>query len=50
MFGCDSNITKPKDVFLAIFIERDAITWTIILIKGCEHPSLPGHMICASAI
>jgi hypothetical protein len=50
MFGCDSNFIEPKYLALAIITEPDAITWTIILLKGCEHPSLPGHMISASTI
>jgi hypothetical protein len=50
MLGCDSNFTEPKDFSLAIIIKRDTITLAIILLKGCEHPSLPGHMICSSAI
>jgi hypothetical protein len=35
---------------LAIVVERDAITFTVILLKGCEHPSFPGHVIGASTI
>jgi hypothetical protein len=35
---------------LSIVTECDAITFTLILLKGCEHPSLPRHMICASTI
>jgi hypothetical protein len=35
---------------LAIVAKRDAITFTLILLKGCEHPSLPHHIICASTI
>jgi hypothetical protein len=35
---------------LAIVAERDAITFTIILLKRCERPSLPGHMVGASTI
>jgi hypothetical protein len=50
MFGCDSNLTETKDLTLAIITKRDAITFTIILFKGCEHPSLPCHMIYASTI
>jgi hypothetical protein len=50
MFNCDSNFTEPKDLTLAIVIEHDAITLTLILLKGCEHTSLPHHMICASTI
>jgi hypothetical protein len=50
MLGCDSNFTKLKDLALAIVSERDEITFTLILLKECEHPSLSGHMICASAI
>jgi hypothetical protein len=33
---------------LAIIAERDVITFTLVLLKGCEHPSLPRLMICAS--
>jgi hypothetical protein len=50
MFGCDSNFTESMDFSLAIFTECDAITWTTILLKGCEHSSLSDHMISASAI
>ncbi len=50
MFGCDSNFTKTKDLDLAIIVEHDAITWAIILLKGFEHHSLSGHVICASNI
>jgi hypothetical protein len=50
MFGCDNNFTEIKDLTLAIIAEHDAITFTLILLKGCEHPSLPYHMICASTI
>jgi hypothetical protein len=50
MFGCDSNFTKTKDLTLAIVAECDAIIFTFILLKGCEHHSLPCHMICASTI
>jgi hypothetical protein len=50
MFGCDSNLTETKDLTLAIITKRDAITFTLILFKGCEHPSLPCHMIYASTI
>jgi hypothetical protein len=50
MLGCDSNFTKIKDLALAIVTKCDAITFTLVLLKGCEHPSLPGHMICASTI
>jgi hypothetical protein len=50
MFGCDSNFTESKDLTMAIITERDAITWKIILFKGCEHLPLPGHMISASTI
>jgi hypothetical protein len=35
---------------LAIVTECDAITFTLVLLKGCEHRSLFSHMICASAI
>jgi hypothetical protein len=50
MFGCDNNFTQTKDLALAIIAERDAITWTIILLKGCENSSLPDHMINVSTI
>jgi hypothetical protein len=50
MFGCDSNFTEIKDLTLAIVTECDAITFTLILLKGCEYPSLLHHMICASTI
>jgi hypothetical protein len=50
MFRCDSNFTETKDLTLAIVAECDTITFTLILVKGCEHPSLPHHMICASTI
>jgi hypothetical protein len=50
MFHCDSNFTETKDLTLAMVIERDAITLTLVLLKGCEHPSLSRHMICASTI
>jgi hypothetical protein len=50
MFGCDSNFIEPKDLTLAIVAERDAITFIIIILKGCEHPSLPDHVIGASTI
>jgi hypothetical protein len=50
MFDCNSNFIETKDFALAIVVERDAITFTIILLKGCEHPSLPRHMIYASTI
>jgi hypothetical protein len=50
MFRCDSNFTETKDLTLAIVGERDAITFMLDLLKGCEHPSLPRHMICASTI
>jgi hypothetical protein len=50
MLGCDSNFTKLKDLALSIIAERDAITWTILLLKRCEYPSLLGHLISASTI
>jgi hypothetical protein len=50
MFGCDTNFTETMDLTLAIVTECDAITFTLILLKECEHPSLPHHMICASTI
>jgi hypothetical protein len=50
MFGSNSNFTETKNLTLAIIVERDAIIFTLVLLKGCEHPSLPSHMICASTI
>jgi hypothetical protein len=50
MFGCDSKFTKTKDLTLAIVIKCDAITFILVLLKGCKHSSLPRHMICASTI
>jgi hypothetical protein len=50
MFRCDSNFIETKDLMLAIVAECDAITFTLVLLKGCEYPSLPRHMICASTI
>jgi hypothetical protein len=50
MFGCDINFIKIKDLALTIVTECDAITFTLILFKGCEHPSLSHHIIYASTI
>jgi hypothetical protein len=50
MFGCNSNFIEIKDFVLAIIAECDAMNFTIILLKGCEHPSLPCHIICPSTI
>jgi hypothetical protein len=50
MFRCDSNFTETKDLILAIVAECDAINFTLVLLKGCEHPSLPHHMICVPTI
>jgi hypothetical protein len=50
MFGSNSNFTETKDLALAIVTKCDAIIFTLVLLKGCEHPSLLGHMICASTI
>jgi hypothetical protein len=50
MFGCDSNFSEIKDLTLSIVTEHDAITFTLVLLKGCEHPSLSYHMICVSTI
>jgi hypothetical protein len=50
MFRCDSNFTKTKDLTLSIVTKRDAITFTLVLLKGCEHRSLLYHMICVSTI
>jgi hypothetical protein len=50
MFGYNSNFTETKDFALAIIVEYDAITFTIILLKGCKHHSLHHHMIYASTV
>jgi hypothetical protein len=50
MFRCDSNFIETKDLTLASVVKRDAITFTLFLLKGCEYHSLPRHMICASTI
>jgi hypothetical protein len=50
MFRCDNNFTETMDLTLAIVAERDAINFTLVLLKGCEHPSLPHYMICVSTI
>jgi hypothetical protein len=50
MFGCDSNFIEIKDLTLAIITERDAITLTLILLKGYEYPSPLCHMIYSSTI
>jgi hypothetical protein len=50
MFGSNSNFTKIKYMALAIVAECDTVTFTLVLLKGCERPSLPRHMICASTI
>jgi hypothetical protein len=50
MFSCDSNFTETKDLTLTIIVEHDAITFTLILLKGCEYPSLLRHIIYASTI
>jgi hypothetical protein len=50
MFDCDRNFTETKDLTLVIVTEHDAITFTLILLKGCEHHSLPRHIIYASTI
>jgi hypothetical protein len=50
MFGCNSNLTETNDFVLAIVAERDAITFTIIFLKGCEYPSFPRHIIYISTI
>jgi hypothetical protein len=50
MFRCDSNFTETNDLTLAIVAKHDAINFTLILLKGCEHPSLPHHMICVFTI
>jgi hypothetical protein len=42
---------SPKLELITNFVaERDAITFTLVLLKGCEHPSLPRHMICVFTI
>jgi hypothetical protein len=33
MFRCESNFTEINDLTLAIIAERDAITFTLILLK-----------------
>jgi hypothetical protein len=43
-------MTETKNLALAIVAECDAITFTLVLLKGCEHPSLPDYVICASTI
>jgi hypothetical protein len=50
MFGCDSNFTMTKEFALAIFSKGNAITCSVILLKGSEHLLLSGHMIGASTI
>jgi hypothetical protein len=50
MLGCDINFMESKDFALTIVAKRDAITWTLILPKECEHPSLPDHKISAPTI
>jgi hypothetical protein len=50
MFRYDSNFIEIKDLTLTIVAECDAITFTPILLKECEHSSLTHHMICASTI
>jgi hypothetical protein len=50
MFGSNSNFTETKNLAMAIVADRDAITFALVLLKVCEYPSLPGHMICASTI
>jgi hypothetical protein len=44
MFDSNNNFTETKNLALAIVAERDAITFTLVLLKRCEHPSLPGHV------
>jgi hypothetical protein len=41
MLGSDSNFIETNDLTMAIVVERDAITFTLILLKECEHPSPP---------
>jgi hypothetical protein len=50
VFDYNSDFTETKDLALVIVTECDAITFAIILLKKCEHPSLPGYMIGASTI
>jgi hypothetical protein len=50
MFRCDSNFIEIKDLTLSIVVECDAINFTPILLKECEHSSLHHHMIYASTI
>jgi hypothetical protein len=50
MFSCDSNFIIVNNFTLAIVSKCDAITYSVILIKRCEHSLLSDHMICASTI
>jgi hypothetical protein len=50
MFGSNSNFIKTKDLASAVVAECGAIILTVILLKGCEHPSLPSHIIGAPTI
>jgi hypothetical protein len=50
MFGYYSNFTEINDLTLAIITKCGAIIFTLVLLKGCEHPFLPRHMIYASTI
>jgi hypothetical protein len=49
MFDCDTNLTKAKNLSLAIVSKCDAITYCVILFKICEH-LLSVHMIDAPTI
>jgi hypothetical protein len=48
MFSSNINFAETKGLTLAIVAEHDAITFTLILLKGCEYSFLPGHIIYAS--
>jgi hypothetical protein len=49
MFDCDSGFIMVKNFVLAIVSKCDAITWSVILLKRCEH-LLSDYMIGASTI
>jgi hypothetical protein len=50
MFSCDSSFTVAKNFALDIISKCDAITCSVMLLKGCEHFLFSGHMIGASTI
>jgi hypothetical protein len=50
MFGCDSNVTMAKNIALAIISKCDAITCSVILLKGCKYFLFSDHMIGAPTI